>query len=120
MKGALVPAVILPRFTSYLGGGSYATPPMPVEEFKEGTFTFWRGPLVGGATLNPFYAHLEVSHDATVWVQMSTITMVNTATQVSTPFPRRWFRVRTELAADANGVVGISLWMAGVLERTVK
>jgi hypothetical protein len=45
---------------------------------------------------------------------------VNTSDKLVTPFQRRWFRVRVELLGDANGVVGITMWMAGVLERTVR
>jgi hypothetical protein len=121
MRGEIVPAVMLPRFTTYVGEGSYTTPPMAVEAYSEGIFTFWRGPLVGGAALDPFKAYLEVSHDANVWAVMgSAITVPDTSSKVQTPFPRRWFRVRVDLLGDANGVVGITMWMAGVMERTVR
>jgi hypothetical protein len=111
---------MLPRFTTYLGQGSFSTPPLAVEKYISGSFTFWRGPLVGGAALNPFQTYLEVSHDANTWVQMgATVTAANTSTKISTPLPGRWFRVRVELLGDANGVVALTMWMAGVFEGTV-
>lgn len=120
MRGAIVPVVMLPRFTSYVGAGSYTTPPLAVEAYAKGVLTFWRGKLVGGAATDPFLAYLEVSHDASVWVPTLFFSTVNTSDTLPTPFPRRWFRVRVELLGDANGVVGLSMWMAGVLERTVR
>jgi hypothetical protein len=121
MKGELVPVVMLPRFTSYLGEGSFATAPMPVEAYQNIVVTFWRGPLVGGDATTPFEAFFEVSHDAYEWeVVEGPIDDVNTSGKFDVELTKRWFRVRIELLGDANGVVGLSMWMAGVLQRTVR
>lgn len=125
MVGPIVPVVLLQRITSYVGPGTFATAPLRVEEYDGAHVTFWRGPLVGGAASNPFRVWFEDSHDALTWVTIPPtppgfpITTTNTIDSYPVPFSRRWFRIRVILAADANGVVGISLWMAGVLERRV-
>jgi hypothetical protein len=121
MMGELVPVVMLPRFTSYLGEGSYATVPMPVEAYQNICVTFWRGPLVGGDATTPFEAFFEVSHDAYTWESIhAPIDTVDTSDKLAMPLTKRWFRVRIELLADGNGVVGLSMWMAGVFQRTVR
>lgn len=124
MTGSLVPIVVLPRFTSYVGAGSYTTEPLPMEGFDKGRVTFWRGPLVGGAASDPFRTYFEESQDAVTWTEAGTtpsqpVTAANTVGGFEVLFRKKWFRIRVELAADANGVVGISLWMVGELEQRV-
>jgi len=118
MTGEMVPLVVLPRFTSYVGAGTFSTAPMDVSEFTGGEVTFWRGPLVGGAAMAPFTTHFEGSHDALNWTAVSPpVTSANASSWFALPFPKRWFRVRVVLQADGSGVVGISLWLAGAIER---
>ena len=119
MNGAIVPAVVLPRFTSYIGGGTFITEPMLVEEFLTFQGIVWRGPLVGGAASNPFRLYLEESLDASAatWAATSPITTADAWSACGMFFTKKWFRVRVELAADTDGVVGITLWMVGELER---
>lgn len=120
MIGALVPVVMLPRFTSYVGAGTFTTVPMSVEALDNAMLTFWRGPLIGGAASNPFGANFEESHDAVTWSEAAPpVTTANAIGGYAVPFRKRWFRIRVVLAADANGVVGISLWMVGGAERRV-
>jgi hypothetical protein len=117
MIGQLVPVVLLPRFTSFVGSGSFTTVPMNVEEYETGTVIFWRGKLVGGAASNPFTAYIEESHDAQLWVPLGpgAITTSDRSDDYLILLKRRWLRVRVELAADTNSLAGISLWMAGSL-----
>lgn len=122
--GELVPVVMLPRFTSYVGPSMYATVPMRVEQFEFANVIFWRGPLVGGAASTPFQAYFEESHDAVTWTATNSsvsqpVTAVNQSDPVMLTFLKRWFRVRVDLRADAQGVVAISLWMVGALSRRV-
>ncbi|MCK6478981.1 MAG: hypothetical protein HUU06_00400 [Planctomycetaceae bacterium] len=124
MIGALVPIVLLPRFSSFVGAGTYTTEPIPVEGFDKGQLMFWRGPLVGGAPSNPFRTYFEESHDASAWSEAATtpsqpVTTANTLEGYAVHFKKRWFRIRVVLAANASGVVGISLWMVGELEQRV-
>lgn len=125
MVGQLVPVVMLPRITSCVGPGSFPTVPMDVEAYELATLTFWRGPLVGGAAVDPFKVYFEESHDATTWTAAFTtpippVTTANATGNFTVVFGKRWFRIRTELLADANGVVAISMWMAGSLQLRVK
>ena len=118
MTGEMVPLVVLPRYTSYVGAGTFATAPMDVSEFAGGEVTFWRGPLVGGAAMAPFTTYFEGSHDALTWTTITpNVTTANTSSWIALPFTKRWFRVRVVLQADGSGVVGISLWLAGALQR---
>ncbi len=123
MTGEIVPIVLLPRITSYVGPGTYATAPLNVEEFFKGSVAFWRGPLVGGAAEDPFVAYFEESHDAVAWTEVppNSVDLVDRIDSYEiAPLTKRWFRIRVVLAADANGVVAISMWMAGVMERRVE
>jgi hypothetical protein len=118
--GPLVAVTLLPRFSSFVGDGEFATAPLDVEAFESLTVTFWRGPLVGGAVSSPFATHFEQSHDALNWTAASgTITTANAVSNLSMPFTKRWFRVRVVLDADLNGVVAISMWLTGALRRRV-
>jgi hypothetical protein len=100
---------------------------MDVTAFDKAHLVFWRGPLVGGAASNPFRLWFEESHDANQWTAAGfgtqplteANTTVNAGTKVTGIFVKRWFRVRVELAGDANGVVGITLWLTGSLERRI-
>jgi hypothetical protein len=123
----MVPVVILPRYASFAGPGSYATAPLPVEAFVRGVVTFWRGPLVGGVTPDPpdtypFTAVFEESHDAVAWTEVQTVDPFHDADaseKVVLPFHKRWLRVRVELVGDANNVVAISMWIAGLMEMRI-
>jgi hypothetical protein len=125
MKGALVPAAILPRFTSYAGPGSFATAPLEVTPFGRGDLVFWRGPLVGGAASDPFRVYFEESHDAIFWTEAATdlsqpVIAANRFDRLEVEFTKRWFRVRTELAGASGGIVGITMWLTGGLELRVQ
>ena len=124
MIGELVPAVLMPRFTSYVGPGSYATAPLDVEQYEVFDGAFGRGPLVGGAATDPFRVYFEESHDASTWTQCITVpaqpvTTANSTAPLSAQFHKRWFRVRVELLANASGVVAVTLWLAGGMQRRV-
>jgi hypothetical protein len=121
--GPLVGVDLLPRFSSYVGEGEYATAPMDVERFAGGWFTFWRGPLIGGGG-TPFETYCEESHDCVTWstvtsVPTQPITTANASDKVSIVLRKRWFRVRVVLDGDANNVVAISMWMTGTWELRV-
>jgi hypothetical protein len=120
MIGELVPVTLLPRFTSFVGAGTYATPPLQVEAFDLASLTFGRGPRVGGAAQDPFRTWLEGSHDAQAWTTLAgPISSASTVTSVGTPLSCRWLRVKVQLQGDAGGLVGITLWMSGGLRRRV-
>jgi len=118
---------MLPRFTSYVGAGTFATVPLEVTEFERAHLVFWRGPLVGGALTQPFVATFEESHDAYDWTEADLsrgsqpVDTDDTEEPYTVEFSKRWFRVKVVLGGDATaGVVGISLWMTGGMVRRVQ
>jgi hypothetical protein len=121
MMGEMVPFVMLPRYSSFVGPGTYATAPVDVEAFTGGEVVFWRGPLVGGGT-SPFTTYFECSHDALTWTTAApSVNTANTESTFPLPFSKRWFRVRVVLVGDpTDGLVGISLWLVGTVERRIE
>lgn len=125
MLGELVPLVMIPRFTSYVGEASYTTVPMDISGFSGAALEFWRGQLaakVQGATFN---AYLEEAFDlslpeAEAWTVLDS-TDVDDATAVfKVAFTRRYFRIRIVLVADLTyGIAAITCWAAGNLERRI-
>jgi hypothetical protein len=124
MKGALIPAAILPRFTSYAGPGTFTTAPLDVTPFARAELVFGRGVRVGGAASDPFRVYFEESHDASVWTEAATslsqpVTEAGRSDALTIEFTKRWFRVRTELLGASGGVVGITMWLTGGLDLRV-
>jgi hypothetical protein len=118
-RGELVPLVLVPRFTSYLGSAEYASVPLDVSAFSGGTATLWRGRLVGtGAT---FALYTETSHDGYVWSgypvgpggPVPYDPGDDASTEVGLAFAHRWFRVRLVLGGTDPGV---TCWLTGLLE----
>jgi hypothetical protein len=126
VEGALVPAVLLPRFTGLVGPGSYATAPIRVVEFSGGQVTFWRGPLVGGAGLEAYIEEATVPDaEAGAWTEVATsvaqpVTADDAVDNIELTFTKEWMRVRIELANHpVDFVVGLTVYMTGVLVRRV-
>jgi hypothetical protein len=124
MIGELVPLVMIPRFTSYIGEGEYATIPLDVSGYAKATLEFWRGDLQAKQTGADFKAHFEEASeaDAAEWTALVTpIESVKTNSLVAVSFSRRFFRIRIELGnSDTGGLVAITCWAAGSLERRVE
>lgn len=127
MKGDLVPVVMIPRFTSYVGEGTYTTVPMDVSGFKSATLEFWRGLLHGTVGQVSFNAHFEEAAQpsppsASDWVALiSPISAPNTSSLLPLTFTRQFFRIRIELATsdDTNNLAAITCWAAGSLEKRI-
>lgn len=65
MPGRSVPVVLLPRFTSYLGPGTFSTTPIPVAAYDRLLLSFLAGSLLGagsGVTLA-----MSESNDGDAW-----------------------------------------------------
>jgi hypothetical protein len=124
VKGELEPVVMIPRFTSYLGEGTYTTIPMEVSSFRRATLEFWRGTLVGTAGQTTFAAHFEQASEADPpggWSAIvSSITTPNDSDLLDLEFSKAYFRIRIVLATDdVNNLAAITCWAAGSLERRV-
>jgi len=129
--GALVPCVMLPRFTTYAGKNlGFETMPVEVTGFKRLIINYWRGPLVPAATGGTFTVSFQESTDGYTWANMTgtidggasgslggiaagTLTAV-AEHQVVADFTKRWFRMLTSI--DNGGDVTLTCWAVGFLE----
>ncbi len=128
MAGELVPLVMIPRFTTLVGkvGESLAYPGyktigLEVSAFELATLNCWRGPIFGGGTPDPtMKIYFEESSDQENWTVCGSASGtgntigVETETQVSPGFSKRWFRVRIVLTGDAPVV---TCWVVGFLQE---
>ena len=118
MHGPLVPLVLIPRFTSYVGPGSYASVPLELSRYAFGSVTLWRGPLVGSS---PTYrAYLETSRDGVVWDTVFPIGWdpgANNFEELPVAIMNRLFRIRVLLAGTGAAVTN---WCTGSLELRVE
>jgi hypothetical protein len=116
MPGPLTPVALLPRFSSFLGSGSYLSVPMNVEGYAKGTMTVWRGQQPGTSSPS-FNLFFEDSHDAVTWSSLNgsgTDPGASNSTIVRFDLARRWLRVRVELTGTDTG---ITCWAVGLLEQ---
>jgi hypothetical protein len=120
MAGELVPLVMVPRFTTYVGGAVFTTVALDVSAFGIVRLATWMGPLIGdtasGAALTS--AHLQQSEDGDEWDML--LPMINGTDRhelIMAPLTKRFMRARVELAADTSDVVAVTCWSTGYLER---
>ena len=131
MAGEFVPVVMVPRYTSYVGGGQagvsgsqYMTIGMDVSAYQSATLSVWRSKLLGSTPTLKFF--FEESSDQVTWSTCANTSSsgeqpasAETEYQYSPTFKKRWFRVRIELAtaspypADAAA----TCWVAGFFEQ---
>src|SRR5262245_58772260 len=117
-RGESIPVVMIPRYSSYTGEGSFTTAPLDVSGFAKTNLVFYRSGLLGSGAGSPaFHAYFETSHDEITWFSEWDTTAVNTTSQLGVSFTRRWFRVRIDLVGDTQKVCGITCWAIGTLER---
>lgn len=120
MTGEMVPFAPLPRYTTYIGPGTYATAPVDLSAYEGAVLSFGRGPLVAAGTVFGFTTYFEVSHDALVWTADISEDVPDETTALVVPLLKRWFRVRTVLETDdPAGLVAITLWATGSLKKRV-
>lgn len=125
--GPAVPFILIPRFTSYVGPGTYTTVPLETSRFAGAEVTVWRGPLVGDTGAGAgFELWVEGSHDANEWSRVApplpspVISTPNTFDQLSVPTTYKWLRAHVDLAADTSDVVAITIWITGILNLRVQ
>jgi hypothetical protein len=115
MAGELVPLVLIPRYTTYLGAFAFTTIGMEVTDYEKALVNVWRGPLSG--TTPTFAVAFEESTDGVTW---STCTGgsggdpgENTETQYTPSCNKRWFRIKVTLAGTNPGA---TCWALGFLQ----
>lgn len=121
MIGEIVPLVMIPRFTSYLGEGTYTTVPLDVSDYEGATLEFWRGQLRSPGT-GTFTAYFEQASepwaDDTLWNVLATVTSANASSLETLTFSRfPYFRVRIVLEDATYHAVGVTCWAAGFLRK---
>jgi hypothetical protein len=113
--GELVPLVLIPRYTTYAGPGTFTTVAMDVTEYQSALVNVWRGVLNG--TTPSFAISFEESTDQVTW---STCTNgsggdpgEDTEDQYEPELKKRWFRAK--IVTTGTGFVG-TCWAVGFLE----
>jgi hypothetical protein len=126
MKGELVPVVMIPRYTSFVGEGSYITTPLLVSDFADGTLELWTGFIYPAAGAS-FTVYFEEAFDAELptsgWISCTSIsppTTQNSQVYVPLAFSKRYFRIRIVLTPDSTyGLVAITCWAAGSFQKRI-
>jgi len=116
MAGVLVPVVMMRRFTTLVGVGSFSTVAIEVKDYEKAILSAWRGPVLFGATAS---FNVEESTDQKDWTLCSGASAdwdpgEDTEGQVTATLTKRWLRVR---AAQAGPSPRVSCWVLGFLER---
>jgi len=116
LDGRLVPVVLYPRFTTFVGEGvQFRTFAVDVAPYEGARLAFWRGPIVGdpSAVLKFF---LEESQTRDDWAQLGSTIEPSEASEtgVEVTFTRKWFRVTAEIALGSGSV---TCWGQGVLVK---
>jgi hypothetical protein len=65
MAGRSVPVVLIPRWTSYIGAGTFPTAPIPVAAYSKLVLDFMGGTLPGGVGTASFVC--RESNDLATW-----------------------------------------------------
>lgn len=119
MIGELVPLVLIPRYTSFVGANEFTTTPFDAADFSTGSVRLWRGALLG--TDSPtFLAFFETSNDKVVWTPQNPSgddPGANSAMPITLALGRRWLRVRVVLTGTNPAV---TCMCAGTLTRRVR
>lgn len=109
MQGEMVPVVLLPRFTTFAGGGRYETAPLDVTDYDRLVVEYGCGTVYGGGSVTVLF---EESHDGIEWFELDSTAV---AVDVRVDLTRRWLRV----AAVVGSGKAITCWCQGQLRRRV-
>lgn len=117
MAGELVPLVLLPRYSSYVGQSTFTTIGMEVSEYSSAIVNVWRGKLTG--TSPTFGVTFQESIDQTNWTTcMGTSAGADpgqeTEAQYTAQLSKRWFRISVALGGTSPAG---SCWAIGFLEK---
>jgi hypothetical protein len=118
MSGRNVPVVLLPRYTSLIGGGSYPQLAIPCSAYEKLAVTFWMGVGVGPPGLTLAWRE---SNDLVTWTQCGGGGLVSPTPNADLPsvvtLTKAWFQLVVILAA-ANG--GATMWCEGFFQLREK
>ena len=116
LDGQLVPVVLYPRFTTFVGEGvPFRTFPLDVAAYEGAQLSFWRGPMLGDMSpILKFF--LEESQTQDKWTILGSAVEPGEAveTLVDVTFTRKWFRVTAEISLGPGYV---TCWGQGFLVK---
>lgn len=115
MAGELVPLVLLPRYSTFVGAHSFTTIGMEVSDYSAAIVNVWRGDLTG--TTPTFSVTFEESTDQNTWTTCANGTGgdpgADTEAQYNPSLSKRWFRIKLTLGGTEPAG---SAWAIGFLE----
>jgi hypothetical protein len=116
MAGELVPLVLLPRYTSYVGQSTFTTIGMEVTDYANAIVNVWRGKLTG--TSPTFGVTFEESTDQSNWTMCAGTTAnadpgQEMEAQFTAQLTKRWFRIKVVLGGTTPAA---TCWAIGFLE----
>jgi len=117
-QGELVPLVLLPRYTSYVGASTFVTIAMDVTEYQTAIVNIWRGKLTGSSPT--ILLTFQESTDQVNWTTCAGTNVAaydpgqETEGQASATIAKRWFRVQVVLGGTSPAG---TCWAVGFLEQ---
>lgn len=115
MAGELVPLVLLPRYSTYVGAHSFTTIGMEASNYSKAIVGVWRGNMTG--TAPTFAVSFEESTDQNTWTTCtgggSADPGADTEAQYQPTISKRWFRIKVQLGGTNPAA---SCWAIGFLE----
>lgn len=115
MAGELVPLVLLPRFSSYVGATTFNTVAMDVTDYQSAIINVWRSPMLG--TAPTYNISFQESTDQDNWTTCTGGTGgdpgANTEAQYTPTLAKRWFRAQITLGGTDPAA---TCWGVGFLE----
>lgn len=116
MAGKLETVTLVPRFSGFLGAGTYETVGINVTDFAGATVHAWRSALIGTTPSVQFT--FEESIDQENWTTCTGGSADDpgpgTEEVYAITLKKRWFRVKIDLAGTDCGVTG---WVVAEFER---
>jgi len=115
MSGELVPLVLIPRYSSLTGAGTYTTIAMDVTDYQSAILNVWRGVLNGSGT---YAISFEESTDQNSWTDCTGGTAADPGQDIEDQYTptltKRWFRAKVVLTGSEP--VSVTHWAVGFLE----
>jgi hypothetical protein len=118
MAGELVPFVLVPRFSSYVGADAFYTIAMDVTEYENAIVNIWRGKLIGTTPTLAFT--FQESSDQVTWSTCAGTNVnaydpgVDTEGQAVATLSKRWLRLKVNLGGTDPAA---TCWAVGFLEQ---
>ena len=101
--------VLLPRFTTLVGAGTYYTKPVSIRPYGEAILSVWRGPDRG--TSPTFNVVAQVSRDLASWANAQTFSPSSSTESTATfDVDAEWMRLRLVVGGTDPSVTS---WCVG-------